>query len=101
MYEVVKIIAQIEYKESSKGRQTPFLSGYRPLFTFPNARTNLSGSITLLDRKSFSQGEIGEVQITFNKGIIDNVHFKVGERFTYAEGPNLLGEGEIIKLISI
>lgn len=101
MYDLIKVIARIEYKKNNGGRQSPFSSGYRPAFTFEGARTTLSGRIDLIEKNSFAQGDVGEVQITFIKGIIDDTYLKVGQQFTFAEGFKPIGEGEIITVLGI
>ena len=100
MSDLIKVLARIEYLKSSKGRQGAIYSGYRPIFTFLNARTKLSGSIDLIDRESFVQGEIGLVKLSFVKGVIDAHHFTVGEKFTFAEEPTLVGKGEITEILT-
>ena len=100
MSETIKLLANIEYSSTVMGRQNPFYTGYRPIFTFPAARTKLSGRIDLINKERFVQGESGNLQITFVKGIIDDEHFSVGQKFTFAEEPHQVGRGEIIKIIS-
>ncbi|HWB90842.1 MAG TPA: hypothetical protein VG605_03280 [Puia sp.] len=99
MSDTIKILAKIEFSSNETGRQTPFYSGYRPAFTFPNARTMLSGRIDLFDRKSFAKGEVGKVEITFIKGMINDEYFVVGQKFKFAEGLIPIGIGEIIEII--
>lgn len=97
---MVKVKADIElFKTSEGGRKTPFINGYRPLFDFSGARTLTSGKIDVIERDGLSPGETGKVIITFIKGIIDDSHFKVGERFSFGEGVNLTGQGTIIEII--
>jgi hypothetical protein len=100
MSNLIKVLARIEYLATSKGRQGPFISGYRPIFTFVNARTKISGRIGLINKESFAQGETGLVELSFIKGVIDDSHFTVGKKFTFAEEPNVIGEGEIIEQIN-
>ena len=101
MNDLIKVRARIKYFKSDKGRQSPFLSGYRPAFTFNGARTILSGRINLIEKDSFAQGDIGEVEINFLKDMIDDNYFKVGQKFTFAEGFSPLGEGEITEVINV
>ncbi len=82
-------------------RKTPFISGYRPLFEFNGANTKISGKIDLIDTELFHPGKSGTIQITFNKGLINESHFKVGEVFTFSEGVNPLGKGEIVDVINL
>ncbi|HEY9257460.1 MAG TPA: hypothetical protein VIP81_05750, partial [Chitinophaga sp.] len=79
----------------NQSRRTPFNSGYRPLFNFPGARTKISGTIKLISSDYFPPGSKGNVEITFIKGMIDDSHFKAGTKFTFDEGRNILGQGEI------
>ncbi|MVT10252.1 hypothetical protein [Chitinophaga tropicalis] len=95
MVELIKVLATIVLFSNEKSRKTPFISGYRPLFNFPNAKTKISGSIKLMGTSSFSPGSKGDVEITFIKGMIDDNYFKSGIKFTFDEGRDTLGEGEI------
>lgn len=97
---MVKVKADIVmFKSSEGGRMTPFKNGYRPLFDFTGARTKTSGKIDVIGRDGLNPGESGKVVITFIKGIIDDGHFKIGERFSFGEGVNLAGRGTIAEII--
>ena len=100
MSDLIKVLARIEYLKTSKGRQGPIYSGYRPIFTFVNAQKKLSGSIDLMDKESFVQGDIGLVRLSFIKGVIEAHHFTVGEKFTFAEEPVPVGKGEITEILT-
>jgi translation elongation factor EF-Tu-like GTPase len=100
MNETKKILANIEFSLNNTSRQNPFYSGYRPVFTFADARTKLSGRIALINKGKFGQGESGNVEITSVKDIIDDEHFNVGQKFTFAEEPNQVGKGHVIEIIS-
>lgn len=77
-------------------RQTPFTSGYGPVFDFvPDMKT--SGAITLLDRVAFFPGEEGEVEIAFLRSAYLG-RMSAGTRFTFGEGGAPLGEGEVAEL---
>jgi len=95
MVDLINILATIELFSGEQSRKTPFKSGYRPLFNFPGATTKISGSIKLIGADYFSPGSKGNVEITFIKGIIDDSYFKTGMKFTFDEGRDILGEGEI------
>jgi GTPase len=77
-------------------RQTPFTSGYGPMFDFvPDMKT--SGAITLLDRLAFYPGQEGNVEITFlYQAYLRHLH--VGASFTFGEGRAPLGEGVITEI---
>lgn len=57
---MVKIKAHIKLYEN--GRETPFYSGYRPLFNFIE-KMKVSGRINLIDREQFCLGEEGTVPL--------------------------------------
>jgi translation elongation factor EF-Tu-like GTPase len=100
MADLIKVLAKIEYQISKEGRQGSFQSGYRPAFTFQNAPTKISGRIDLINKDTFIQGDIGIVDITFIKCILDETYFIVGEKFTFAEEPHQVGNGEIMEVTS-
>ena len=93
---MIKIRAKITlYK---KGRITPFVSGYRPLFNFIDEMKK-SGKIILLDRKEFLPGDEAEVEIIFLDKHYLGENFRSGTKFTFGEGPIPLGDGEIRYII--
>jgi translation elongation factor EF-Tu-like GTPase len=98
MSDLIKVLAEIEFLVNEKGRQGSIHSGYRPLFIFPNARTNLSGKIGLINKEALGQGETGLVEITFIRGMIADNHFTVGQKFSFAEGSTLVGKGVITEI---
>ena len=92
---MVKVRALI--KLFKKGRKTPFISGYRPLFSFIN-EMKTSGHISLIEKEEFYPGDVGEVQISFlNKKYLGD-DFGIGKKITFSEGLDSLGEGEIIEV---
>lgn len=95
MVELIKVLTTIELYSNEQSKKTSFTSGYRPLFNFPGAKTKISGSIKPIGSDSFSPGSKGDVEITFIKGMIDDSYFESGVKFTFDEGINILGEGEI------
>jgi translation elongation factor EF-Tu-like GTPase len=97
MPDLIKIIAKI--KLLANGRQTPFISGYRPLFNFNDAWSRVSGRIDLINMDQFEPGKEGQVYVTFIKGMIDNDIFVAGQRFTFGENEQSLGEGEIVRVV--
>jgi translation elongation factor EF-Tu-like GTPase len=100
MSELTVIHAKIELFSGHKMRTTPFVSGYRPVFDFSGEKTKISGKIDLINTDTFLPGMVGVVKISFIKGIISDIHFKVGKTFSFGEGVNPLGKGEITEVIS-
>jgi elongation factor Tu len=92
---MIKVKANIKlYKD---GRKTSFHSGYRPMFSFLE-EMKISGKINLVDRIEFCPGEEGEVEINFiNKKYLGD-DFDIGKKFTFGEGEEPLGEGEITEV---
>lgn len=93
---VLTIRAVIRLYSGVGCRQSPFTSGYRPMFNFITDMKT-SGAITLLDRVAFSPGEEGEVGVTFLRGAYLG-RMGIGTRFTFGEGRASLGEGEVAGL---
>ncbi len=71
MRELIQISAKIKLFKGANATQTPFITGYRPLFNFKNANTKISGRIELVDRSTFAPGDTGIVKVSFVMGIID------------------------------
>ncbi len=95
---MIKIKAKLKLYKGSDKRQTPFYSGYRPLFNFIE-ETKTSGQITLLDKEEFKPGEEGIVEIAFLHEKYLGDDFKAGRKFLFDEGSISLGEGEIIEIL--
>jgi elongation factor Tu len=96
---MIIVIAKIKLYSDEIGRKTPFLSGYRPLFNFIK-ESKTSGEINLRNKNKMFPNEVAEVEIKFvDKRFLGN-NFGVGTRFTFDEGRQLLGEGEILKIIN-
>jgi translation elongation factor EF-Tu-like GTPase len=94
---MIKVKARIKLYKDERCRKTPFVSGYRPLFNFiPEMKT--SGQITLLDRKEFFPGDEGVVEIAFLHKELLGGNFGEGTKFTFGEGMEPLGDGEIIEV---
>jgi translation elongation factor EF-Tu-like GTPase len=96
----IKTMACIELLVGEKMRKMPFSNGYRPLFDFEGADTKISGRIDLINREVFSPGMVEDVQITFIRGIISDNCFATGTKFTFNEGSDILGKGEIRAVIN-
>jgi translation elongation factor EF-Tu-like GTPase len=99
MYHLIKVYAEIELLSGGNARKNPIANGYRPLFNFKEEKTKISGQIDLIEMPLFEPGAKGIVQITFIKGMINDSHFTVGEQFTFDEGGQILGKGEIVEVI--
>ena len=94
---MITVKARIRLFAGVKKRQTPFASGYRPMFRFiPEMST--SGKITLIDGGEFHPGEEKTVLITFSDDKYLGDNFNSGSTFTFHEGIDALGEGEIISI---
>lgn len=97
METMIKVKARIKLFAGEKKRQTPFTTGYRPMFKFIE-ETMTSGQIRLLDREEFNPGEEGVVEIAFlNKDFLGN-DFEIGKSFNFYESEEPLGEGEILEI---
>ena len=94
---MIRVIANLKLYLSDAGRKTSFTTGYRPLFNFKE-EMKTSGQITLKDRKEFSPGDEGLVEITFLNREYLGVNFGLGAKFTFGEGWDPLGEGEITEI---
>ena len=95
---MIKVRASIKLYKSDIGRKTPFANGYRPLFKFIE-EMKTSGQIILKDRQEFFPGDEGMVEIDFlNKDYLGS-NFGIGTKFTFGEGREPLGEGEIREVI--
>ena len=97
MIEIIKVLAKLEYPISREWRQGPFFSGYRPIFSFETSTKKNSGKIDLQGKDAFTQGDVGIVEITFIKGLLNDECFTAGEKFTFAENPYPVGKGQIIE----
>ena len=95
---MIKVRAKIKLYKSHEGRRTPFSSGYRPLFNFIS-EMKTSGQITLKDRQEFFPGDEAIVEIVFLNRDYLGSNFGVGTKFTFGEGIEPFGEGEIREVI--
>lgn len=80
------------------GRKTPFITGYRPLFTFVEG-VKTSGQITLKVQSGFSPGDEDIVEITFLRREFLGENFGLGSKFTFGEGREPFGEGVIKEIL--
>lgn len=99
MYELIKVLAKMHLYSGENMRQSYFTSGYRPLFKFDAVPMRISGKVDLITEDSFYPGSFGTVQISFIKGIISEESFRKGALFSFSEGRNSIGEGEIIEIL--
>jgi len=97
---MIRVKANIKLYKNATGRKTSFANGYRPLFNFIS-EMKTSGQITLNDKKEFLPGEEGIVEISFLNNDYLGKDFGIGTKFTFGEGHEPLGEGEIEELITI
>ena len=95
---MVQIISKIKLFSTTRGRKTSFKNGYRPMFNFIT-ETKTSGQITLIDREDFYPGEEGIVKILFLNKKYLGFGFGKGTVFTFQEGKELLGEGEVLEVL--
>ncbi len=86
------------YKKETGGRKTPFVTGYRPIFSFTNQKMKTSGQIILINKEDFKPGEEAEVKIRFLSKFLEE-NFQAGVRFTFEEGGEALGEGKINEIL--
>ncbi|WP_306353300.1 hypothetical protein [Flavobacterium sp. '19STA2R22 D10 B1'] len=94
---MLKIKAKI-YLYQYKARKTPFNSGYRPLFNFEND-IKISGNIELINTDLFYPGLQDEVFITFISDSVSKNDIKLDTIFSFDEGLNILGEGQVVEVI--
>lgn len=80
------------------GRHTPFISTYRPNFSF-GARHNQDGQILLLDRQQMPPGAQGDVHIRFVIDLERRPAPAVDALFVIREG-KIVGEGIVLEIVS-
>lgn len=95
---MIKIRAKIRLYAGENKRQTPFISGYRPLFEFIGIMKT-SGQINLINQEKFMPGEEGFVEIIFLNREYLGEDFRVGKSFKFYEGIEPLGEGEVAEML--
>ncbi len=95
---MIRVRANLKLYRSDRGRKTSFTNGYKPLFNFIT-EMKTSGQITLKDKHEFFPGDEGIVEIGFlNKDYLGS-NFGIGTKFTFGEGSEPLGEGEVKEII--
>ncbi len=90
---MVRILASLYLYAGESSRQTPFETGYRPLFDVVEG-VKTSGMITLLDREQFFPGDEGMVEIKFIEADCSK-----GMKFQFSEGREPLGEATVIRIL--
>ncbi len=80
------------------GRHTPFISAYRPNFSF-GAQHNQDGQILLLDHEQMPPGAQGDVHIRFVVKLERCPAPTVDSLFVIREG-KIVGEGIILEIVS-
>lgn len=95
---MIKVLATLTLFQGPTKREVPFSSGYRPLFKMEDGE-NTSGQITLLDREKFKPGETGVVEIKFLFPEFLGKDFRIGKKFQFREGKEILGEGDVLEIL--
>lgn len=93
---MIKVKAKIKLYKNL--RKTPFTNGYRTMFNFVK-EMKTSGNIKLIDRDNFFPGDEGEVEINFLSKTHLRNDFNIGKKFSFGEGEEPLGEGEILEIV--
>lgn len=96
---MITIKAKIRLYKGKEFRQTPFHSGYRPLFLFDGGEKT-SGQIKLQDRTAFSPGDEDVVQVKFIHRDFLGKKFSEGASFKFYESKIALGEGTVVSILS-
>lgn len=92
---MINVTARLRLYQGKNKRQTPFQSGYRPLFEL-NKGTKTSGMITLLDREELLPGDSAIVSIKF---LLNDC--PIGLSSYFYEGKESLGKITIIDVMPI
>ncbi len=95
---MITIKANLKLYTGERVRKTPFTNGYRPLFNFVN-KMKTSGQVFLLDRNAFLPGDEGVVEIGFLSKEYLGKDFGKGKKFTFDEGAEILGDGEVLEIL--
>jgi len=95
---MIKVKAHIKLFKGNNKRKTPFISGYRPMFSFIK-ETKTSGHIQLINQLQFKPGDDGIVEITFINEKFLGEDFAIGKEFKFYEAKESLGEGKVLELL--
>ena len=101
MIKEVDFIAILKYKTTEEGgRSGPAFSGYRPTMKFLFAEMQTSGQQTFISKKVVHPGETVEAEIKITSTDFFENCLEEGMNFDFGEGPQIIGTGEIIKILN-
>jgi len=93
-------IARLKYFTSKEGgRTTAAYSGYRPHIKFDGRNELTSGQQVFIGTDHVNPGESADAEITIISTSVFEHYLYPGLKFHFAEGPNIIGTGEIIKVL--
>src|SRR5687768_5692286 len=82
-----------------KDKKRTFFTGYRPAFKIRPDDMYNSGEIKFLDPSGIvNSGESVDAIINFISPEYVSDYLVCGLNFTFSEGPNIIGEGEILEI---
>lgn len=100
----MKARIKILTKGEGGNRRTCIASGYRPNHVFEYRPGQLMsayvGDLNFDNPPSINPGEDREMLVRFLKVPPIKQYIHVGRRWQFYEGPKLIGEGEILKIVS-
>lgn len=101
--ELVHVRAKLSLKSTEEGgRQTGFISGYRPnhVFEYRNGKllNTFIGDIRFEHQKLFMPGETHEVLVRFLFHLPIENYLTIGRKWWIHEGANVIGEAEILDI---
>lgn len=97
MYDIKKVLSEIELFAGEKMLKKPIVSGYRPLFDLPNMKT--SGRIDLVHQPQLYPGEKGLAIISFIAEMPGVNLLQPGMTLSFGEGLRALGTATILSQI--
>lgn len=93
-------IARLKYLTSKEGgRKTAAHSGYRPHIKFEGSKYLTSGQQVFIGADKVNPGESVDAEITIIATDVFKNYLYPGLKFHFAEGPRIIGTGEIIKVL--
>jgi translation elongation factor EF-Tu-like GTPase len=105
MSDLILVKAKIKMKATEEGgRKTGFVSGYRPnhVFEYENGKMINSwvGDIQFNDFDLINPGEekIALVRFIYRQELLDK-YLQIGRKWWIHEGPNQLGEAEVLEIL--
>lgn len=89
------------YPTAEGGRETGFLSGYRPNHVFDNRGTleTYAGDINFDHQELFLPGETNEVTVRFLFHMPIEKYLNIGRKWWIYEGGKVIGEAEMLEII--